>query len=127
MSAQRLRDAAKVLRERAEAAKPGPWVAADEHGDLGPDAVPAWCVCQMRPGHEHMSPTEGYVTDVAQTFSDSQAVDHDATFIATVHPGVALALADWLDVATAGYLSTRLDWSPEPAALAVADLILGRD
>lgn len=122
MSAQRLRDAAKVLRERAKAAKPGPWVAADEHGDLGPDAFPAWCVCQMRPGHEHMSPTEGYVTDVAQTFSDSQAVDHDATFIATMHPGVALALADWLD-----YTAERVIGETLRRATTVADLILGAE
>src|SRR5690242_10512179 len=96
MSAGLLRDAAKVLRERAESATPGPWSAADEHG-LVPEAWPAWCVSQMRPGFESMSPEAGYVTDVADVHGDNKDECPDATYIATMHPGVGLALADLLD------------------------------
>ena len=111
MSAQRLRDAAKVLRELAGAATPGPWEAGDR------------CVWSRQP--------DGFYDDDVVNDSESGAggctTGENATFIATMHPGVALALAGWLEAATAGYLSTRLDWSPEPAALAVADLILGAE
>lgn len=72
-----MRDDLKLLLDEwkamSAAATPGPWSAADEHG-----ANCLWCVSQMRPGFEEMSPTEGYVGDVAEV-GDSEA---DATFIA---------------------------------------------
>jgi hypothetical protein len=99
MTAEVLREAAALMRERAEAATPGPWSAADEHGLLGPDASPAWCVSNMRPGFESMSPTEGYIGDVAETSLGfpEQRDQHNAEHIASWHPAVALAVADWLD------------------------------
>jgi hypothetical protein len=138
MSADLLREAAKVLRGRAEAAKPGPWSAADEHG-LMPDAWPAWCVSQMRPGYESMSPEDGYVTDVADVHGDDKTACPDADYIATMHPGVGLALADWLDDIAAGWMwdddGAACDWDGMPLkldeavdshAVKVARLILGR-
>lgn len=53
-------------RALLEAATEGPWSAADEHGDV-PGSTPAWCVSQMHPGFEAMSPKDGYVGDVADT------------------------------------------------------------
>lgn len=72
-----LREAAKVLRERAEAATPEPWevVGGGEYVQ-GPGIL--------------VAPDDGGVTTT------------DADLIATMHPGVALALADWLDKAADG-------------------------
>ena len=76
-------------REQLEqAATEGPWSAADEHGDIpGSDCL--WCVSQMRPGFEAMSPTKGYVGDVAEV-GDSEA---DAEFIADARTALPAALA----------------------------------
>lgn len=80
----------------ADEATPGPWSAADEHGLLGPDASPAWCVSQMRPGYESMSPTEGYIGDVAETsLGGRNAMDEpNAAFIAAAREAVPALLAD---------------------------------
>lgn len=95
---ERLRKAAKVLRELAQAA----------------DAV------QPR-----------------ETWSD-QALDYLGAewgeYVATMHPGVGVALADWLDDhASLGesWDSTRrgngVQYVYDPTALRIADLILGRE
>ena len=85
MSAQRLRDAAKVLRERAEAATPGPW---HLFGMAGVGAKDFEVVDERR-----------VVCDGCEETVDRMGcyLREDATYIATMHPGVALALADWLD------------------------------
>lgn len=112
MSAERLRAAAKVLRERAEATTLGPWyVTRDplgvhvENGDgIGRIA--------MAVGEDRPSRTSA-----------------DAAFIATMDPPVARALADWLDDhASVGESWSRRGGVPyiyDPAALRVADLIRG--
>lgn len=103
MSAARLREAAKVLRERAEAAMPGPWFL-DRDGAAGVYTEP------------DPTPTS---KDIA--WSHSLGVE---AYIAMMHPPVALALADWLDAEAqgqghdAGCPSTCL-------ATRVADAILG--
>lgn len=105
MSAARLRGAAKVLRERAKEARAGKWTTT---------------------GAEVLAErTWGYAT-VATTRGNSATVEGDvsnALFIATMHPGVALALADWLDDA-AIYVEEAADGFDEHA-LNVADQILG--
>ena len=83
MNADRLREAARVLRERAEVASPGHW---------------SW------------ERTEKTVTvyepdEDAAIFEDEMTLPEDAAFIATMHPGVALALADWIDEAGADYFA----------------------
>lgn len=112
MSAQRLRDAAKVLRERAEDATPGPW-AATACGDLNfnpSDLRIGWTVHFSRPAN--------------------------AAYIATMHPGVALALARLLDNAAedfemqgpGGELRDHWDVRVHTScdlALTIADLIRG--
>lgn len=97
MSAARLREAARVLRERAEAATPGPWMV--DGSQVYPTA--------------HGAPL------VAATRTHSLSDTPDAAYIATVDPLVALALADWLD--------DTADMAKYHArhALAVADAILG--
>lgn len=73
-------------RALIDAATEGPWSAADEHGDI-PGAYPAWCVSQMRPGFEAMSPTDGYIGDVADT-----PMPEDAALIADSRTSLPKAL-----------------------------------
>lgn len=114
MSAARLREAAKVLRERAEAATPGPWEA--DGGEISQH----W----SRPEPwQHVA--SGEVDCMAYCYGGSARGidrDEDAAYIAMMHPPVALILADWLDD-TAGEVESHATWSEH--ALAVADAILG--
>lgn len=106
MSADRLREAARVLRERAEAATPGPWC--DEYsGRTGPVVMDA----ESRNALDHVAKCSHFRGRI------------DAAYIATMHPGVGLALADWLDYAAATLPACDCQWPHEP--FAVADLILG--
>lgn len=73
-----LRRASKLMRERAHAATPGPWVSLDGGDRLIHD-----------PGHDLDPPV--YVVD--EPMSNAANAEH----IAAMHPGVALALAGWLD------------------------------
>lgn len=93
MSAQRLRDAAKVLRERAE--KCDPWQGDDDHG--------SWA--------------DEYRTD--------EGNGTDAALIQIMHPGVALALADWLDVEADEQETLGGATGAGAMGHRVADLILG--
>jgi hypothetical protein len=99
MSADLLRQAATVLRERADAATPGPWTALPGAGNVWrfPDEGSPSLIA--RGGHEGPSPA-------------------DAAYIATMHPGVGHALADWLDN-EASIMGDHL------AALVVARAVLG--
>jgi hypothetical protein len=86
-----LRTAAVLLRQRAEAATPGPW-AHTGHG----------------PGHEHMGCGEVYTLGdgveggaIAAPAGDcyprgGYSPAEDMAWIATVDPAVGLALADWI-------------------------------
>lgn len=105
------RRAATVLRERAQAAhraSPSPWTATDEHVVRCADGM----IVADRSGTDH------------------PAERADLPYIATMHPGVGAALADWLDRMaeasenvndwTLGVVSTLL-----LDALAVARAVLG--
>lgn len=106
MSADRLREAAKVLRERAEAA-----TAPDEMHPYGNRALPAL------PASAHPDEVRGLL---GGTWGD---------YYATVHPGVGLALADWLDAeADVPYYTPKAYGTADgvtSAAHRLADLILG--
>lgn len=85
MSADVLRRAAAKMRERAEAATPGPWhVVASGMGIRTP--TPA-AYRFIRDDREHT---------VAEAW-DSMTGREDAAHIASWHPAVALAVANWLD------------------------------
>ena len=103
MNAETLRNAAEVLRERATAATVAPWEASPVDGLVWADRLG--------------DPVSG------------STLSEDATYIATVHPGVGLALADWLDyfgdlLAKAEELD-MVEERPFRDSLAVARLILG--
>jgi hypothetical protein len=112
-----LRAAAKLMRERARAATPGPWaVAAGTWQDetfaavLGPGGDPGNAETWL------MATGRGAVNQVA-----------DACHAAFMHPGVGLALADWLEAEAEraerpGGLALH---SLSPGPLAVARACLG--
>lgn len=112
MNAGMLREAATRLRELAEAATEGPWV--PDGPEVGADGI--W-----------------FAATVCGALSDDQD-EANAAYIATVHPRVALAVADWLSTvadgeeyaAKVGGVVTD-DYPDHPAALTVAAAVLGRD
>jgi hypothetical protein len=97
MSADMLREAAALMRQRAEAAKPSPWgsglmgVWSEETGYIASSV------------HEH-NPCKEAIIDGA-----------DRVHIASWHPAVARAVADWLEATAAE------NDAPEGSALAFAN------
>lgn len=110
MSAERLREAAALIRERAEAASSAPWHV--EAGSAGrqSDGSP-WPALYV--AHADRVPR-------FRTHSVS-----DASHIASWHPGVAFAVADWLDTTADHSDATGGHCVCDDAALAVADAYLG--
>ena len=116
---QSLRDAAKVLRERAQKATPGPWTVEDRFGS---DVDRAYVMPLQPDIHSYVSA------------GGSPDLDEDAPYIATMHPGVGLALADWLLIEAHHIASHECQAHCPPdgcdevrAALTVARAILGGD
>jgi hypothetical protein len=96
MSAELMTRAAALMRERANAATPGPWL-------------------NRRGPREHVVRADG--GSVADT-----VWREDRRHIASWHPVVALAVADWLDEAAESW---RLGTDLSLEALAVAQAYLG--
>lgn len=126
MSAELLREAAAKLRRLAENASPGPW-SAEDRPTFGAGGVPVSCV---------------WDADDALVVESHIPNDPDVDLIASMHPGVALSAADWLD-ATAARADEIADATPgSPVrvlgiiaanvvgfneAVAVARAVLGRE
>jgi hypothetical protein len=141
MSAELLRRAAEVLRERAASATPGPWRWEQYREDLpylvgrgGDPATYAYDTEVIEANHS------GECGCRSACYLGLEVAHADRDYIATMHPGVGLALADWLDTAGADIWAhgplcecgTGCDacddnlWEPHArAALVVARLILG--
>ena len=124
MSAETLRRAAALMRERAEAATPGPWLA-DVLGSEG------YAVREVngkpQPGSRIPRPVR-----VARCGYEEWGTDKaNAAHIASWHPAVALAVAGWLDdTASANERVAELSGEPTSRvlnkhALAVARAYLG--
>lgn len=81
--AETLREAARRMRERAQAATPGPWkvIADDKNDDEGE-------------GDRVISCTHGHVALLHWRVDKSES--DDAAHIASWHPIVAHTIADWL-------------------------------
>lgn len=88
MTAEVLRRAAALMRERAEAATSSPW-----HYENGATGFAPMVV--------------GDSMAVAETFDKPHL--SDAQHIASWHPAVALAVADWLDATAAEHESDAAD------------------
>ena len=97
--AEELRHAAKLLRERAGASDPGPWtvVPPAKFGELTLVQGADWAVARSH--------------------------GNEAAYIALMHPGVALALAGWLDQTATDEEYGEVTGFDE--ALAVARAVLG--
>ncbi|MFE2407053.1 hypothetical protein ACFXDE_01780 [Kitasatospora sp. NPDC059408] len=89
------------------------------HGIRGP-----WTVHSGPSGYPQAISNVGVPLLIANTFTDPKAPPVAATYIALMHPGVGLALADWLDVAAVTW--TNLTNANQDAALAVARAVLGQ-
>jgi hypothetical protein len=104
--AELLTSAAKKLRLAATAdyITPGPWISLD-----GGDRL-------IRDPGSHPGEPQYVVDEPMNNISNAE-------YIATVHPGVGLALAEWLDDAAEGDEHGELS----PYAVAVAQQVLGRE
>src|SRR5690349_19276768 len=83
MSAEYLRETARLMRETAEAATPGPWTGG------------ARMVNDRHFGRMSAITLDAPVGNLFAVIG--RITGADATHIAAWHPGVALAVADWLD------------------------------
>ena len=103
MSADRLREAAALLRERAEETHDGPW--------------------------DHVVSASGDHSWVERRNIETIVETRDigtSAYIAMMHPPVAKAFADWLDHAAEASDYGEV-WPDTREPLAVADAILGGD
>jgi hypothetical protein len=128
MSADELRQAAETLRGVSSRATPGPWSGKAirtcfDHGCDDP-ARPEDGSCY---GVEVSSPKQKWFL-TGPRHHDLDRADADANLVATMHPGVGLALADWLDASADELDATdygRALFPAETTALAAARLING--
>lgn len=129
MSAETLRKAAALMRERAEAATAGPWIERQEHGRDFTDEGWSYVAVSSLPLSIRSDRQWPDVAATAWPGEDGldEAVEN-STHIASWHPAVALAVADWLDE-LAGYWedSARfgIEASARHPALTVARTYLG--
>lgn len=86
--AETLRKAAKLMRERAGAATPGPW-----HAHSSGDVCDDWFVTSRDYGLVSTGINDGPDDSLVLVERDQR----DAAHIASWHPGAALAVADWLE------------------------------
>jgi len=95
--AQELREAARLMKERAKVATPGPW-----RYDPGKHfRAPGTCSFEES---VFVGPIGKEALSVARTGeTDDPESMADAAYIASMHPGVAVAVAGWLDDEAAGY------------------------
>lgn len=120
--AETLRAAAKVLRERAEAATPGPWGFTDSEAAASLVNLPDDGMVVMYGGD---TPVALCADEFYENEPGEPAPVNDAQYIATMHPGMGLALADWLDL-TARRFDEGLGYPGDyEKPLTVARLILG--
>lgn len=91
MSADLLREAAKTMRERAEAATPGPWALPDQH------VAEVWQADDSLPGSPLLiaSTSDPYASD--DDLRPGELAFEDAQHIASWHPAVAPFAAEWLE------------------------------
>lgn len=121
-AAARIREAARVLTERAEAATPGPWRwegASTSDWPQGEESLIA-----DRDNGEHELVLYGWGYDA----SGIDARDEDRAYIALMSPGVGLVLADLLNLRADyhdAYGCTEYDDDGGCPCMDLADQILG--
>lgn len=95
MSAEELRKAAETLRERAKAATPGPWGFTDSEAAASLVNIPDDGMVVLYQGD---TPVALCADEFYENDPGEPAPFNDAQWIATMHPGVGLAIAEWLDL-----------------------------
>lgn len=119
-AAAELRAAAGRLRELAEAATDGPWRSHDTHLTFGGHTA---TVMTERPNLNDTELLAWVPTMSHEPWDEARNAWHNAGFIAAMHPGVALALAAWLEPVAQRVerIPSHAEDEPEArAALAVA-------
>ena|ERR1035438_1386471 len=116
-----LRSAAKLMRERASAATPGPW-----------EYVNDFDITHGYEINEHGRAQANWIATVDagdDELDEAGMLPLNAAYIASMHPAVALAVADWLDNearATEGMADEApVLGLPDSHALATARAFLG--
>ena len=119
-----LRRAAALMRERAEAATPGPWVRSGSSIETDHECSPSHDCWPVGDTYSGMKPDGStYPRDLNRA---------DAEHIASWHPAVALAVADWLDAEAESHRADLVGPFPSACcrmsqARAVARAFLGSD
>lgn len=123
VSAEILRKAAAVLRERAKAATPGPW-----RDSSTEDGVRFGALVSDRPHPDRANPEKGgwaYDEGYGGCLVGESHMSWDRAYLATVDPTFGVAVADWLDNEA---LEFEI-WGPDDRnpvhAVAVARAVLG--
>ncbi|MFE6868343.1 hypothetical protein ACFVFS_17475 [Kitasatospora sp. NPDC057692] len=114
-----LRQAAQQLRDYATAAVPGPWV---------PSIVRSPRSTVTSGIYSHAHPAGSAASEIAASGRKGRECGgitnaDNAQYIALMHPGVGLLVADWLDSAATDAEMV----GPDVQALAVARAVLGQD
>jgi hypothetical protein len=120
--AAELRQAALLMRERAEKAERGPWFTAEHHGrDIADEG---WSDLRVTAAADAPPVAIAYLTGI----TEPDLANENAVHIASWHPGAALAVADWLDAEAERAEVTGFSLhSLGPGALAVARAYLGEN
>jgi len=84
-------DELAAIERRAEAATPGPWSAANEHANFGPEVSAAWCVSRV--GEPSAKRPDGWMYDIAEVYCDDRDHSADAAFIAHARADVPALIA----------------------------------
>jgi len=110
--------AAALLRARAKAATPGPWrLSNSRYGALVAD----------QPHPDRLNPAAGgwaWEDAYGGCLVGESLMRQDREYLATLHPGVGLAIADWLDATAAAARETGGLHSSGYVAATVAYMIL---
>ena len=116
--AETIRRAAALMRERAEAATPGPWL-----GVIGKFKDAEWPCVIAAQGDPNDPRT--WLMGAGNGAANAEA---DATHSGSWHPLVALAVADWLEASAATAVRAEAEGAsvhPDSYALKVARAYLG--
>lgn len=125
MSAARLREAAALMRERADAATPGPW---KSHARAAGIQCSECITTTERHYIAQVAPVGHYSPDTWLSGTrghDEAAARGDSEHIASWPPEVALTVATWLEDEALGETNPDTDGWLNPLAVALADAYLG--
>ena len=95
--AQELRTAAARMRELAEKATPGPWLARVEPGNHDLHVAPRMSVQHQESERSWVNIASGVSDETGGWNAEDWLLQGDAEHIASWHPAVVLAVADWLE------------------------------